>query len=208
MPGSADTSDSHRLRPSIKSSEVPVFHYNPTRQPTLVRENDLRIVRRLPVTGEVHVKVGERVEASAIVATGEQVPATIVRECLAAISGSSRVPPKRDLVKEPGQQVSRRGSHRPPSPRPPHADRAHHRSAGTFVRFDSLLGTAADPPRGDPHRAAGLRRRRDRGGRAGAWRDNSHLRLALLRSFRRRQRSVRRLEDRRRAIGNDRSART
>jgi hypothetical protein len=121
-----------------------VFHYNPTRQPTLVRENDLRIVRRLPVAGEVHVKVGERVEASALVATGEQIPAitfvNVSRE-LGIEPGAAEA----RLVKEPGQQVSageviarrRRGLRNLT---------VRSSITGTFLSFDPLLGTALIQP--------------------------------------------------------------
>ncbi|MFN8515617.1 MAG: hypothetical protein U0841_24150 [Chloroflexia bacterium] len=30
-----------------------MYHYHPTRQPLLVRDNELRIMRRLPVAGNV-----------------------------------------------------------------------------------------------------------------------------------------------------------
>lgn len=121
-----------------------MFHYNPTRQPILVRENDLRIVRRLPVAGAVHVKVGERVEASALVATGEQIPATTfvnVSRALGVEPGAAEA----RLVKELGQEVSageviarRRRGLRNLTVRTP--------IGGTFVRFDSLLGTALIRP--------------------------------------------------------------
>jgi hypothetical protein len=121
-----------------------VFHYNPTRQPTLVRENELRIVRRLPVAGEVHVKVGERVEASTLVATGMQIPPTT----FVNVSRDLGIEPstaEARLVKEVGQPVNegeviarRRRGLRNLTVRTP--------VAGTFVRFDPLLGTALIRP--------------------------------------------------------------
>ncbi|CAA9584956.1 MAG: hypothetical protein AVDCRST_MAG18-3687 [uncultured Thermomicrobiales bacterium] len=117
-----------------------MLHQNPTRQPTLVRENDLRIERRLPVAGEVHVKVGERVEASTLVATGEQTPpATLINVARALDIEPSAAEGR--LTKERGQAVHageviarRRRGLRSLTVRSPFD--------GTFVRFDAHLGTA------------------------------------------------------------------
>lgn len=121
-----------------------MFHYHPTRQPTLVRENDLRIERRLPVAGELHVKVGERVEASTLVASGERaMPVTIVN-----VARDLDVEPgnaEGHLLIERGQEVranepiaKRRRGLRTLTVRSP--------LAGTFVRFDPILGTAMIRP--------------------------------------------------------------
>lgn len=121
-----------------------MFHYYPTRQPTLVRENDLRIERRLPIAGEVHVKVGERVEASTLVATGEQAPpVTIVNVArdLAVEPGAA----ERHLLVERGDAVranepiaKRRRGLRSTTVRSP--------IAGVFARYDPILGTAIIRP--------------------------------------------------------------
>lgn len=121
-----------------------MFHYHPTRQPTLVRENDLRIERRLPVAGEIHVKVGGRVEASTMVASGEQtMPVVIVN-----VARDLDVEPGNAegyLLIERGQEVKaneqiakRRRGLRTMTVRSP--------IEGTFVRFDPILGTAMIRP--------------------------------------------------------------
>jgi hypothetical protein len=121
-----------------------VFHYYPTRQPILIRESDLRVERRLPFAGEVHVKAGDRVEPSTIVATGEGA----ARPVLVNVARDLEIAPsaaEERLVKDPGQQVSegeaiarRRRGLRTQTVRSP--------IAGTFVRFDPVMGTALIRP--------------------------------------------------------------
>ena len=99
-----------------------MYHYYPTRQPIRSRETDLRIVRRLPVQGEVTAKVGDRVEPSAIVATGEQQRRPILVN-VARDLGLEPGDAEDRLVREPGQAVTegealarrRRGLARRPS---------------------------------------------------------------------------------------------
>jgi hypothetical protein len=121
-----------------------VYHYYPTRQPILIRETDLRIVRRLPVQGEVTAKVGDRVEPSTIVATGEQQRRPILVN-VARDLGLEPGDAEDRLVREPGQAVTegealarRRRGLRTQTVRSP--------VSGTFIRFDPLMGTALIRP--------------------------------------------------------------
>lgn len=121
-----------------------MFHYYPTRLPILVRECDLRIVRRLPVQGEVTAKMGDRVEPGAIVATGEQA----ARPILVNVARDLDIAPgaaEERLVKEPGQSVTegealarRRRGLRTQTVRSP--------VGGTFLRFDPVMGVAMIRP--------------------------------------------------------------
>jgi len=121
-----------------------VFNTYPTRQPLLVHDSDLRIERRLPMQGQLQVKTGERVEPSTIVATGE----IAERPILVNVARELEVEPgasEERLIKQPGQTVEageiiakrRRGLRT-------HAVRSP--IAGTFIRFDPLLGTALIRP--------------------------------------------------------------
>jgi hypothetical protein len=121
-----------------------VYHYYPTRQPILIRETDLRIVRRLPVQGEVTAKVGDRVEPSAIIAIGEQIGRPILVN-VARDLGLEPGEAEDRLVREPGQAVTegealarRRRGLRTQTVRSP--------VSGTFIRFDPLMGTALIRP--------------------------------------------------------------
>jgi len=121
-----------------------VYHYYPTRQPILVRESDLRLVRRLPSRGEVLVKAGDRVEPSTIIASGEQVPRSITINVARDLHLEPGLTQER-LVKDPGQAVTageaiarRRRGLRTQTVRSP--------IGGTFTRFDALTGTALIRP--------------------------------------------------------------
>lgn len=117
-----------------------MFNYYPTRQPLLIRESDLRVERRLPASGQIQVKVGERVEPSTLVATGERVERPIVVNIARVLDLEPGASAER-LVVQPGQAVKagevlarRRRGLRVHTVRSP--------IAGTLVRFDPLLGTA------------------------------------------------------------------
>jgi hypothetical protein len=121
-----------------------VFNTYPTRQPLLVQDSDLRIERRLPMQGEIQVKIGDRVEPSTIIGTGDQA----TRPLLVNIARELEVEPgasEERLIKQPGQPVEageviakrRRGLRT-------HAVRSP--IAGTFIRFDPQLGTALIRP--------------------------------------------------------------
>lgn len=121
-----------------------MYYYYPTRQPILVRDSELRIERRLPVTGEVQVRTGERVEPSKIVAAGDQVGRPIdinVARALEVEPGKARG----QLVKAPGSTVGqdepiakrRRGLRTQAVTSP---------VAGLFTRFDPATGTATITP--------------------------------------------------------------
>lgn len=121
-----------------------MFNYYPTRQPLLIRESDLRIERRLPLQGQLHVKAGERVEPSTLVATGERV----ARPVLVNIARDLELEPaasEERLVVQPGEEVEegtvlarRRRGLRVHSVRSP--------IAGIFARFDPLIGAALIRP--------------------------------------------------------------
>jgi hypothetical protein len=82
-----------------------VYHYHPTRQPLLVRESELRILRRLPVQGNVSVRPGDRVEPGAIVATAEHNASPILINVAHELDMEPAGVPER-LTKEPGQSVN------------------------------------------------------------------------------------------------------
>lgn len=121
-----------------------MFTSYPTRQPLLVRDSDLRIERRLPVQGQIQVKQGERVEPGTIVASGERAE----RPLLVNVAREIEVEPSASeerLIKHPGEGVEegeiiakRRRGLRTQTARSP--------IAGTFVRFDPLIGAALIRP--------------------------------------------------------------
>ncbi len=121
-----------------------MFNTYPTRQPLLVRDSDLRIERRLPMQGHLQVKVGERVEPSTIIATGERTE----RPILVNVARELEVEPgasEERLIKQPGQAVEageiiakRRRGLRTQTVRSP--------IVGTFIRFDPLIGIALIRP--------------------------------------------------------------
>jgi hypothetical protein len=122
-----------------------LYHYHPTRQPLLVRENELRIMRRLPVQGNVSVRPGDRVEPGAVVATAEHTTSPILINVAHELDMEPASVPER-LTKEPGQPVNegepiarRRRGLRTSSVRSP--------VAGTFIGYDTITGTAAIRPR-------------------------------------------------------------
>jgi hypothetical protein len=121
-----------------------LYHYHPTRQPLLVRENELRIMRRLPVQGNVSVRPGDRVEPGAIVATAEHANAPFLINVAHELDMDPAAVPER-LTKDPGQAIAanepiakRRRGLRTTSVRSP--------VAGTFIGFDTITGTAAIRP--------------------------------------------------------------
>ncbi len=121
-----------------------MFNTYPTRQPLLVRESDLRIERRLPMQGQLQVKTGDRVEPSTIIATGERAARPILLNVARALEVAPGESEER-LIKQPGQPVEageiiakRRRGLRTQTARSP--------IAGTFIRFDPLIGTALIRP--------------------------------------------------------------
>ena len=122
-----------------------MYHYHPTRQPLLVRENELRITRRLPVQGSIAVRQGDRVEPGAIIATAERTNLPVLINVAHELDLEPAVVPER-LTKEPGQAVGenepiakRRRGLRTQSVRSP--------VEGIFIGFDTITGTAAIRPR-------------------------------------------------------------
>ena len=122
-----------------------MYHYHPTRQPLLVRDNELRVVRRLPVQGSVSVRPGDRVEPGAIIATADQTNVPVLINVAHELDMEPVGVPER-LTKEPGQPVGageaiakRRRGLRTQSVRSP--------VEGTFIGFDTITGTAAIRPR-------------------------------------------------------------
>lgn len=121
-----------------------MYHYHPTRQPLLMRETEVRVVRRLPVQGTVTVRPGERVEPGAIVATADYHAQPILINVAHELDLEPASVPER-LTKEPGQGVGageaiakRRRGLRTQAARSP--------VEGTFVGFDTITGTAAIRP--------------------------------------------------------------
>ena len=122
-----------------------MYHYHPTRQPLLVRENELRVVRRLPVQGSVTVRPGDRVEPGAIIATADHTNLPLLINVAHELDMEPASVPER-LTKEPGQPVGageaiakRRRGLRTHSVRCP--------VEGTFIGYDTITGTAAIRPR-------------------------------------------------------------
>src|SRR5690242_11795540 len=121
-----------------------MYYYYPTRQPVLIRNTELRVDRHLPVQGEVKVRVGDRVEASTVVAVGEQAHRPL-RFNLARLLDVESGKASERLVKAPGDQVEahetiakRRRGLRTQTVKSP--------VAGTFVRFDPETGVAVVRP--------------------------------------------------------------
>lgn len=121
-----------------------MYHYHPTRQPLLVRDNELRIMRRLPVAGNVSVRPGERVEPGVIVATAEHANPPLLINVAHELDMDPAGVPER-LTKDPGQSIAenepiakRRRGLRTTSVRSP--------VAGIFIGYDTITGTAAIRP--------------------------------------------------------------
>ena len=81
-----------------------MYYYHPTRQPLLVRENELRITRRLPVQGSIAVRQGDRVEPGAIIATAERTNLPVLINVAHELDMEPALVRER-LTKEPGQAV-------------------------------------------------------------------------------------------------------
>lgn len=122
-----------------------MYHYHPTRQPLLVCDNELRVVRRLPVAGTVTVRPGERVEPGAVIATADHTDLPVLINVAHELELEPAGVPER-LTKEPGQPIAagepiakRRRGLRTQTVRCP--------VDGTFIGFDAVTGTAAIRPR-------------------------------------------------------------
>ena len=121
-----------------------MHYYYPTRQPVLVRDADLHVERRLPVSGEVKVRLGDRVEPSQVVAAG----AKMRRPILIQVARELEVDPaeaRRRLTRELGSAVAadeviarRRRGLRMRVVRTP--------VAGTLTAFDATTGAATVVP--------------------------------------------------------------
>jgi hypothetical protein len=121
-----------------------MYYYYPTRQPVLIRNTELRVDRHLPVQGEVKVRIGDRVEASTVVAVGEQAYRPL-RFNIARLLDVEPSKVSERLVKAPGDAVEaqetiakRRRGLRSQTVKSP--------VAGTFVRFDPDTGVAVVRP--------------------------------------------------------------
>lgn len=121
-----------------------MYHYYPTQQPVLVRDCELRIKRRLPMQGEVNVRVGDRVEPSTVVAIGNRVGRPVVlniaRELEAEPDKAATL-----LAKDPGSPIAA-GEVIARKRRMLRSQAVKSPVDGTFTRFDPVSGAATIVP--------------------------------------------------------------
>lgn len=121
-----------------------MFNSYPSDQPLVVRDVELRIVRRLPVDGTVTVKTGERVEPGTVVAVADQ-PGRPFKLNVAREFGLDPAKASKRLAKQPGATLAQGetlAKHRVGL----RVKKLKSPAAGTFVAFDQRTGAATIVP--------------------------------------------------------------